>query len=280
VRTLGELSALYFEQPSIDRGVSIVFGEGDPVNRALIEQLLTGLRSRPGISWLQAASATRVLVAETGPDDPDPLPRRLRAPDLVPSFTDSFLQELSRSRDELAALASVGAAQELVDQIGTNTMLAESRHLLDESDVAQSYLTAVTRAVDAELSKVHPPSASTITLTSRGGDLPVTVRNDTGYPVDVSLTLSAPRLRFIGGATRLVTLEREQQAFVFRVRAQTTGRFPVNVVIETPTGKEIASSRIVVRSTAYNRVALFATIGAALFLVALWGRRLLPRRKS
>jgi hypothetical protein len=37
---------------------------------------------------------------------------------------------------------------------------------------------------------------------------------------------------------------------------------------------------VVVRSTAYNRVALFLTVGAALFLLLWWGRRLLPRKRS
>jgi hypothetical protein len=36
----------------------------------------------------------------------------------------------------------------------------------------------------------------------------------------------------------------------------------------------------VVRSTAYNRVALVITTGAALFLALWWGRRLLSRRKG
>lgn len=280
MRTIGELSALYFEQPSLDRGAAIVFGEDTPVDRALIERLLAGLRTREGVNWLQAETATRVLIAETSPEDPDPVPLRLRAPERVPTFADPFLTELSQSRAELAALASVGAAQELVDQIGTNTLVAESRYLLDDEALARSYLEDIAASVESELSKVHPPSPTTITLTSNAGNLPVTLRNDAGYPVEVSLTLSAPRLRFVGGPRRLVVLEQEQQAFVFPVRAQTTGRFPVDVLVETPTGKQIASSRIVVRSTAYNRVALLLTVGAGLFLVVWWGRRLVPRRKS
>jgi hypothetical protein len=65
----------------------------------------------------------------------------------------------------------------------------------------------------------------------------------------------------------------------FNVVAQTTGRFQVEVLVETPEGGPIADSSIVVRSTAYNRVALIVTIGAALFLAAWWGRRFLPRRR-
>ncbi len=73
-------------------------------------------------------------------------------------------------------------------------------------------------------------------------------------------------------------LSRPAQRFTFPVRAQTTGRFPVQVQVETPQGGTIAESSILVRSTAYNRVALVVTIGAALFLAALWARRFVPRR--
>ena len=43
-------------------------------------------------------------------------------------------------------------------------------------------------------------------------------------------------------------------------------------------GDTIAEATMVIRSTAYNRVALIFTIGAALFLLLWWGRRFLPRR--
>jgi hypothetical protein len=75
-----------------------------------------------------------------------------------------------------------------------------------------------------------------------------------------------------------VTLTRPEQSFTFQVRAQTTGRFPVEVLVQTPNGDPITDSRIVVRSTAYNKIALIVMIGAAVFLVAWWGRRFLPRR--
>jgi hypothetical protein len=95
----------------------------------------------------------------------------------------------------------------------------------------------------------------------------------------VRVVLRSTRLEFIGGSSREVTLNRPLQRFIFPVRAQTTGQFPVQILVQTPTGSlTITQSQIVVRSTAYNRVALVVTIGAALFLAAWWGRRFLPRR--
>ena len=55
----------------------------------------------------------------------------------------------------------------------------------------------------------------------------------------------------------------------------------MRVLVQTPGGEAtIVQTQIVVRSTAYNRVALLLTIGAALFLAVWWGRRFLPRRTS
>jgi hypothetical protein len=67
------------------------------------------------------------------------------------------------------------------------------------------------------------------------------------------------------------------------VRSLANGRIPIRVRLLTPgrfSPEVIAERGLVVRSTAYNRLALFVTIGAALFLVAWWGRRFLPRRRT
>jgi hypothetical protein len=110
--------------------------------------------------------------------------------------------------------------------------------------------------------------------------IPVTIRNLAGYRVRIRVVLLSPRLEFLEGDSRKVVLDRRVQVFTFPVRAQTTGRFPVAVRLETLRGALIAESQIVVRSTAYNLLALVITLGAALFLAAWWGRRLLPRLRT
>ena len=67
---------------------------------------------------------------------------------------------------------------------------------------------------------------------------------------------------------------------LFHVRAKTTGRFPVQVQIRTPSGHPLRATQLVVRSTAYNLVALVITIGAAVFLLAWWARRFVPRKTA
>jgi hypothetical protein len=62
---------------------------------------------------------------------------------------------------------------------------------------------------------------------------------------------------------------------------RTTGRFQVPVQVVSPSGRVIGHPEtIIVRSTAYNRVALLITIGAAILAFAVWARRFLPRRNG
>lgn len=275
--TLGELSAIYFERPSIPRGIAVVFGEGERPPGRFLRAFLRGLDVRSDVRWLRGVKATRVAVGQ--PPDEEP-PRELRNPSRAPGLSSTVVAGLQEAHEDVAALASMAEQPPLVEQLRRGLLLSESRYLAGHESDRLSLIRSVRVAVAAEFGKIHPPTASSITLTSRGGIIPVTLRNDAGYPVRLQLTLRSSRLSFVGGPSRGVRLERPVEQFVFPVRAQTTGRFPVRVELKTPDGAPIGSSRIVVRSTAYNRVALVITAGAALFLALWWGRRLLSRRKA
>jgi len=277
--TLGELSAIYFERPSIDRGAALVFAEGEDTPGAFLKALFRGLDAPQDVRWLRPVTATRIAVGQPPQDDPAGS-RELEDPGRPPGFSPAVLATLADAHEDLSALASMADQPALLDQLRRHLLLSESRYLAGDEAARLSLVRAVREAVDAEFGKIRPPDPSSITLTSQGGIIPVTLRNDAGYPVRVELRLRSSRLRFVGGASREVVLERPVEQFSFPVRAQTTGRFPVRVELETPDGAAIGSSRIVVRSTAYNRVALVITAGAALFLALWWGRRLLSRRKA
>jgi hypothetical protein len=124
---------------------------------------------------------------------------------------------------------------------------------------------------------------SEVTLTSQGGQIPVVVANGSGQDLRVLLRfVTDRRLEFVDGDSRQVILAPGSRTLTIRVRARTTGRIPVTVTVLS-LGNDpdlIAERTMVLRSTAYNRVALFVTIGAALFLLGWWGRRFLPRRRS
>jgi hypothetical protein len=275
--TLGELSAIYFEQPSLPRAVALLFDEGDAPGFSFLRPLLRGIRAKEEDQWLRPVKASRLL--ET-PAEEEPDVRRLDPSLRSGSLPPSFLGELPGAKDALASLASMAEQPDLVQQLERLVLVAEARSLAGDDDLRLAYLRALRQGVGAEFAKVQPPRASSITLTSRRGLIPVTLHSQAGYPVRLEITLRSSRLEFLGGGSQDVTLSRPSQRFDFPVRAQATGRFPVDVELRTPDGTRIATSSIVVRSTAYNRVALVVTIGAALFLALLWGRRFLSRPRT
>jgi hypothetical protein len=70
----------------------------------------------------------------------------------------------------------------------------------------------------------------------------------------------------------------ETETLRLKASLRSTGRFPVRVLMVSPSGRMIGETTLVVRSTAYNRIALLITIGAALVLLLVWARRFVPGR--
>ena len=279
-RTLGELSAMDFEQPGVSRGAALGFGEDDAPQAGFLRTLLRGIRGSPGAAWLRAVTASRLLEGDVLPPDRPPDRRELAEAVRPSPLAGQFTSELADSRDAVEALDSMADQPDLIGRLDRLLLLSQSRYLTGHQDLRMAYLDMARATVLAEFDKVRLPASRSITLTSRTGRIPVTLQNDAGYPVRLVLSLRAPGLELIGGPTRNITLTRPIQTFVFPARAQRTGRFPAQLRLGTPDGTSVGSIEIVVRSTAYNRIALVITIGAALFLAVWWGRRFLSRTKT
>ena len=108
------------------------------------------------------------------------------------------------------------------------------------------------RASTRSSREIRIPRPSTITLTSRSGEIPLTFRNDTGQPVDVYLELAereahVPRgLRHgrSGSPTKSTTVR-------VPVEARTSGTFPLHLTVTSADGAlSVANSTFRVRSTA------------------------------
>jgi hypothetical protein len=278
-RILGELAAIYFEQPGVDRGVAIVLPEHAAPLGALLTRLLEHVGraspdAAPKAGWLRPVTASRLLSGS------DPPRRRLVEHPNEPTFSPGFVVQVRRTKSALATIATISEETAVLSRrLTTQMLLSESRQFVERERDGTAFLGAVQARVAEEIGKVQPPASnSAITLTSRQGVIPVTLSSSAEYDVHLRVTLFSPRLLFLEGASRDVVLNRPRQALTFPVLAQTTGRFPVRVLIETPDGHRIAESRIVVRSTAYNTRALLVTVASALFLLFLWWRRVQSAR--
>ena len=272
---LGGLAAIYLEFPGTPRrGAAVMFPERPSHGPRFFTAFAALVRES---RWLRPVSATELVSIV---QDPDPRSLRPRAYPPLP-----YAGALSRARQSLERFTlATGGARPMTERLRAALSLAESSSFLTQPALGQRFIAFVRRQIRRTYGMIHPPEpGAVVTLASRSAVIPVTVRNDTDSRVRARIKLTADppgRLLFSGGNPREVTLDPGVQVIRFSVRAQTTGRFPVRVSLKTPGGDLIAKTHMVVRSTAYNRVALFITIGAALFLLAWSGRRFIPRRRG
>jgi hypothetical protein len=261
---LGELAAIWQEQPGLARGLSMVFPETLDLPGGFYGAFT---RLVAGAPWLRPVRA-HDLVTEFPPGNPDAL-----ASPAPSSFSSTYVDELKLTRRRIDVYRSMLVSESSEpDRLDTQLLFAEAGEFLDDP-VTGFEVTAVFEAVVADAGDV-------VTLTSRSGaSLPVRVSSDADEPLRVSVALDSQYL--VSEPSEDVVLEPQStQALTFEVDLKTTGRFEVGIHVVAPVGRVINESSVVVRSTAYSRVALVITLAAALALVLVWARRFVPRRTT
>lgn len=270
---LGELASIWQERPGEPRGIAVVLSEDASLPAAFFVPFARGIAGAP---WLRPVHATELATAFPAVE-PTPL-----APAIHRSFGSSYVEALKQARRRVATYRSMlvedGDAPARLD---TMLLLAESRRFLSDPEDGLAFIGAVRDAVEDVFGAIALDTVDVITLTSStGSGIPVTVSNGSEDALRITLQLVSQNLS--SPATSELELgPGVSQTVRFPVELKTTGRFEVQVRVLSPGGRPIIEPRtIVVRSTAYNRIALVITAGAALVLLLLWSRRFVPRRTS
>ena len=227
--------------------------------------------------WLTQMKAT--TLAQVHP--PSHEPAELVGPP-GPTFSSSYLASLTAARSKIATYQEILTGDStLPASLEQLILLAEAGQFTSQEYLGEQFLNTVGSRLNQQFRQIAPDPESTWTLTQQSGNIAVPIHNLSGRAVKVRIQLESPGNRLlVHDNSRLVTIPGDGLTLTFGVQARTTGRFPVQVLVTTPDGTTTLSrGRLVVRSTAYNRVALVITIGAALFLLALWARRFLPWTK-
>ena len=174
-------------------------------------------------------------------------------------------------------------ADALAERLGNDLLLSLSGTAVRNVPVGEDFLSYVDGTVRHVLKDIQPPpTGHMVTIPSLRGTVVFTVKNGTRYQTKIVVKL-VPHGQLTlpeGDQITEVLQPGESRLVQMAVQAQTTGRFPITVQILAPEGGLIAQSQLIVRSTAYNRLALFVTAGAVLFLLLWWGRRFLPHAPS
>ena len=266
---LGELATIWQEQPGEPRGVALVFGEDAPLPGPFFPPIVRGVATAP---WL-APSVVGGFVATFPPTDESVL-----ASQSFRRFPTSYVASLKQARRRIDTLRSMLPDSSLEPaRLETMLLLAEARQYLTSPTEGLEFIDAARRSVRAAVDDLALETVDSVTLTSDSGGIPVTVSNEGPHSLEFSVQLVSTRLREVP-ATSVELAPGESETLRLSASLRSTGRFEVHVLMVSPSGRLIGEETLVVRSTAYNGIALLITIGAALVLLLVWARRLVPGR--
>lgn len=278
-RFLAETATIMLERPAEQRVVAAVAPATWGPARSFIDPVLLALAQSP---WMRGVTPD-VAVAQIETRSRSAL---LPADSILGAGVDpppqAYEQALGEARIAIDRYSDLGPPETRLNSLERTILVAEgsdwwgSRRLLNRGD---DFAAAVQESVKGEFEKIKGPAAQTITLTSRTGIIPLVVSTQTDYPVQVVITLDSDKLDFPEGTEIRSLLVPPAQTIRVPAVAEASGTFPVRVVVSTPNRSvELASTRLVVRSTAYNVVGVAITIGAGVFMLFGWVGGILRRR--
>lgn len=271
---LGELATIWKEEP---------VPPDDEANGLALDlpRDLPGAIWGPAIQRLSRAPFLEPVHAEDLPGElkPPPEPARLENP--APEvFTPAYANDLAETGRRVAAFGSIleEPAGE-VDVLGRELLYAEASQYVGNEGSGQAWINSVNGVIDKAFSDLQPDTSRPLTFTSRSGTIPLRMGDPGDRVVNVKVVLASGRVEFLDDNERIVRLDQANQVITFPVEVKAAGPSNIDVFVVSPNGAAVLSqSRLVVRSTAVNPIALIITIGAGLVLIGLWSRRLFRRR--
>ncbi len=279
-RLLAALSLVALEQSAVARGVVIANADDFDPDPALLDAVLAGLTTNP---LLQPATVKTVF-------DTLPLPlagSAAAAPRTLANIVSP--NPMLSATDYFGAEVRLAAFQGLVGGSDPRILRGDRALLVSVSSAwkgssgrtrARRELGVIEGAVHAFVGEIHLPNPSTITLTSRSGEVPLTFRNDTGRPVRVRIALASDKLNFPQGSVQDVDLGTKSTTVRVSVQARTSGTFPLRVTVTSVDGGlAISDTRFRIRSTVVSTVGIALMGGAAVFLAAWWIYDIRRRRR-
>jgi putative peptidoglycan lipid II flippase len=282
-RVVAETALIWLEQPGdgpVERGVLLAPREHTwrPAP-AFFRSLLRGLG---GARWLRPEYATN--LAREIPQGPDRRPRQLlpyTAADAARGLPSSFLRNVAAMRARLTSFTRVvGLDYPPTVTYDRNLLLAESsdwqgnQHRIRRASFVQS----VNLGIRSVYQKVTIPKTR-YTLSSRQGPIGIRVVNNSDQRLTLVIRVSSPKVDLPGGdqplSPQFVVEPRSGKIQELQVSTRTPGTFPIQVEALTPDGAfTVASTEMILTSTAFSRFGLILTGGAAGFLLLWWSRRL------
>ena len=234
-----------------------------PATPSALATALDGLRSAPWVS-LQTVSEAFAGVP--------PVDRVAAA--RIPQTERPYLTASRTARAELDALSEIALEPPPdLERLERTLLRAASDTWREDPDAGVALAVTVIEEARAIFDEIRVADRR-ITLTSRTGDVPLTIVNGNPFDVRVRIELESAKVSFPDGSFVIRDLIQGDNTFSIPVEVLATGSFPIRVAIETADGRRrLTDGTLLVRSTAVSVVSLFVIGGSALFLLLAWTRR-------
>jgi hypothetical protein len=285
---LGEMATRWLEFPNLSgRGVAVLVPERSAVPAGVFDPFVSLVAASPWLRPERVSSFVRDVPPDAGGQV---LPTHTYA-----GFDAGYLGRLRAAHhllDQFTATVTGADSDAIERRLADDLLTAESGTFVTDPARGLAYINVVDGPggiIHRTFAAVAPlPDGRILTLSSRNGPLPLIIGNASRFTLHVRVVLGGGdrRLSFdpatLPPATQppLTLQPNSTVPETIHMDAGSTGRFVTVVRVTTPDGETIASSRVIVRSTAYDRVALLITVGAGLFLAVWWGRGVLRRRRA
>lgn len=269
-RLLAGLSVMAYAETAGDpRAVTIANpAQMDPPEE-LIDAVLDGLRANPLLTPTTVDAVFEQLPVDV--NDESVVTRELATYEPPAPPVPALAYESTRAR--LASLRGFAPGVNGID-VAERALLSSVSSAWSSPDGAaraEAELASVEALIGGFLARIEVPEPSTITLTDRAGDIPLTFRNDTEQTVTVLIQLQSPKLSFPDGIEQVVELQPQNTTVHIAVESRTSGSFPLSVTVTSFDGAlTIAQAQIQVQATEVSAVGLVLLISAAVFLALWW----------
>ena len=271
-RLIAELAQIYFERPA-DGGRGVIIAPASwSENSSFLSSFLTGLASLPVIAPNRLTEMFSNIAIGA---DQNPTSAELAG--LSPPANLLGSHALDTARRAIANVAAVVPTDDALQQrLSDSVLLAESPI---GSDAQARYLDAASATLHGIGESLSILSGRSVTLTSRTGEIPITIRTLGLRPMHVLMRLSSADLQFRNGLSEIV-LKQKDNPRLLSISARTSGAFNLKLTLASPNGAYVfASSQFTVRSTAVSGVAIALSLGALAVLLWWWLRSVLRHRR-
>ena len=276
-----ESAFIHLQYPGVPRRVvsAVVPAHWEP-RPFVMKRLLNGLARAP---WLNSLTPAEGFPRSTKPREWSLIDH---AADLSQAVDYETLPQVEQM---IETYAELGPPQERINTLESNLLTSMSRSWLGAPEsvaTGNSYISDSRQEIQDEFEKLVITGPDT-TLTSQQSAIEVNVFNEADYPVTVDVDFQDQN-----GDIRIADADQQEldditvepgaaPAIKVDAIADSSGIFNLEARILSPeNGNPINSSRINIRSTNFNQIALGITFGALAFLIIFYIVRLLKRRRT